>query len=58
MATFNANTLREEYRAAECEQRRFDTGIEILGVQEYRMVLSDPDYIKYRTIGSGYFVIS
>ena len=58
MGTFNANTLRTEYSAAECEQRRFDAGIEILGVQEHRIVLSDPNNIEYRTIGSGFFVIS
>lgn len=58
IGTFNANTLREEYRAAECEQRRSDAGIEILGIQEHRIVLPDPDNIEYRTIGSGYFVIS
>ncbi|CAJ1087271.1 uncharacterized protein LOC110241966 [Xyrichtys novacula] len=58
MGTFNANTLRTEYSAAECEQRRCDAGIEILGVQEHRIVLPDPNNIEYRTIGSGFFVIS
>ena len=58
MGTFNANTLREEHRAAECEQSRSDAGIEILGIQEHRIVLPDPNNVEYRTTGSGYFVIS
>ena len=58
MGTFNANTLRSEHRASECEQRRADVGIEILGIQEHRIVLADPNSIEYRTIGTGYFVIS
>lgn len=56
--TFNANTLRAECRAEECEQRRNNAGIEILGVQEHRIILPDPNNIEYRTIGSSYFVIS
>ena len=31
MGTFNANALRTEYKVAECEQRRNDASIEILG---------------------------
>ena len=58
IGTFNANTLREKSRVEECEQRRNDAGIEILGVQEHRIILNDPTNIEYRTIGSGYFVIS
>ena len=58
MGTFNANTLRTEYKVAECEQRRNDAGIDILGVQEHRIILQDPSNIEYRTIGSSYFVIS
>ena len=58
VGTFNANTLRAEARAEECEQRRNDAGIEILGVQEHRIILPDPNNIEYRTIGSSYFVIS
>ena len=58
MGTFNANTLRTEYKVAECEQRRNDANIEILGVQEHRIILQDPTNIEYRTIGSSYFVIS
>ena len=42
MGTFNANTLRTDSRVAECEQRRSDANIEILGVQEHRIILQDP----------------
>ena len=58
MGTFNANTLRTEYRVAECEQRRNDANIEILGVQEHRIILQDPNNIEYKTIGSSFFIIS
>lgn len=58
IGTFNANTLRAEYRAAECEQRRNDTNIDILGIQEHRIILQDPNNIEYRTIGSSFFIIS
>ena len=58
MGTFNANTLRTDSRVAECEQRRSDANIEILGVQEHRIILQDPNNIEYRTIGSSFFIIS
>ena len=58
MGTFNANTLRTESKLAECEQLRNDANIEILGVQEHRIILQDPNNLEHRTTGSSYFIIS
>ena len=58
IGTFNANTLRAENRAAELEQQRKDAGIEILGIQEHRIVLPDQNNIEFRSLGSSFFIIS
>ena len=56
MGTINVNTLRDECKAAELEQRNNLAGIEILGVQEHRMIHDDP--IEFRKIGTSYLVTS
>ena len=56
--SFNANTLRSEYKAAECEQQRYNAGIEILGIQEHRIVLPDQNNIEFRSLGSSFFILS
>ena len=42
MATFNANTAREEARAREIAHCFTACGIEILGIQEHKRVHEDP----------------
>ena len=56
IATYNANTLRDEDRVLELEQCTQHQGIEILGVQEHRIIHDDP--IEFREVGSSYLVTS
>ena len=56
VGTHNVNTLRDENRAAELDQCRNEVGIEILGVQEHRIIHADP--IEFRKLGSSYLVTS
>ena len=56
IATYNANTLRHEDRVLELEQCTQHQGIEILGVQEHRIIHDDP--IVFRKVGSSYLVTS
>ena len=56
VGTHNVNTLKNENRAAELDQCRKEAGIEILGVQEHRIVHTDP--VEFRRIGSSCLVTS
>lgn len=56
IATYNTKTLRDEDRVLELEQCTQHQGIEILGVQEYRIINDDP--IEFRKVGSSYLVTS
>ena len=56
IATYNAKTLRDEDRVLELEQCTQHQGIEILGVQEHRIIHDDP--IEFRKVGSSYLVTS
>ena len=56
VGTHNVNTLRDENRAAELDQCRKEAGIEILGVQEHRIIHADP--IEFKRSGSSYLVTS
>ena len=56
IATYNAKTLRDEDRVLELEQCTQHQGIEILGVQEHRIIHDDP--IEFRKVGSNYLVTS
>ena len=56
MGTHNVNTLKGECKAAELEQRNKLAGIEILGIQEHRIIHDDP--IEFRRIGTSCLVTS
>ena len=56
IGTHNVNTIREENRAAELEQQSNTAGIDILGVQEHRIIHDDP--IEFRKISNSYLVTS
>ena len=56
VGTHNVNTLRNENRAAELARCRNETDIEILGVQEHRIIHADP--IEFKRLGSSYLVTS
>ena len=56
VGTHNVNTLRDENRAAELDQCRKEAGIEILGVQEHRIIHTDP--IEFKRIGSSCLITS
>ena len=56
VGTHNVNTLRDENRAAELDQCRKEAGIEILGVQEHRIIHTDP--IEFRRVGSSCLITS
>ncbi len=58
LGTFNANTLRTESKLAEYEQLRIYANIEILGVQEHRIIIQDHNNLEHRTKGSSDFIIS
>ena len=50
MATYNANTVREEARLEELAHCTEERGVEILAVQEHRRVHTDQP-INYRRVG-------
>ena len=50
MATYNANTVREEARLEELAHCAEERGVEILAVQEHRRVHTDQPII-YRRVG-------
>ena len=56
IGTLNVNTLRNENRAAELDQCRQAVDIEILGIQEHRLIHTDP--IEFSRIGSSCLVTS
>ena len=57
MATFNANTVKEEARLEELAHCVEDRGVEILGVQEHRRVHTDQPILHNR-VGECTFVSS
>ena len=57
MATYNANTVREEARLEELVHCAEDRGVEILAVQEHRRVHTDQT-INYRRVGGRTFITS
>ena len=57
MATYNANTVREEARLEELAHCAEDRGVEILAVQEHRRVHTDQT-INYRRVGGRTFITS
>ncbi|KAJ3583846.1 hypothetical protein NHX12_015564 [Muraenolepis orangiensis] len=57
MATYNANTVREEARLEELENCVEERGVEILGVQEHRRVHTDQP-ILYHKVGGCSFITS
>ena len=57
MATFNANTVREDARLEELAHCVEERGVEILGVQEHRRVHTDLT-IKYQRVGGCTFITS
>ena len=50
LGTLNVNTLRDEDRAIELAHCRSLLGIEILGIQEHRIIHEEPT--EYRKIGN------
>jgi exonuclease III len=58
IGTYNVNTMREESKAAELEQMKSKAGVEILGIQEHRIVLADPLNLELKKIGSSYLITS
>ena len=56
IATYNVDTLRDENKQLELQQRSQWNKIGILGVQEHRIIHSDP--IEYRKIGTSTLVTS
>ena len=56
IGTLNVETLRDECKAAELEQRSIKVGIDILGIQEHRIIHDDP--VEFRKIGTSYLVTS
>jgi hypothetical protein len=56
MATFNANTAREEARASEIAHCFAACGIEILGIQEHRRVHDDP--VVFRRLEGQHLITS
>ncbi|KAJ3607832.1 hypothetical protein NHX12_024883 [Muraenolepis orangiensis] len=57
MATYNANTVREEARLEELANCVEERGVEILGVQEHRRVHTDQP-ILYHKVGGCSFITS
>ena len=57
MATYNANTVREEARLEELAHCAEERGVEILAVQEHRRVHTDQP-INYRRVGGYTFITS
>ncbi|KAJ8413164.1 hypothetical protein AAFF_G00091600 [Aldrovandia affinis] len=57
MATYNANTVREEARLEELAHCAEERGVEILAVQEHRRVHTDQP-INYRRVGGCTFITS
>ena len=57
MATFNANTVREEARLEELAHCVEERGVEILGVQEHRRVHADRPILHHK-VGACTFVTS
>ena len=58
IGTFNVNTMREESKAAELEHMKSRAGVEILGIQEHRIVLADPLNLEMKKIGTGCLITS
>ena len=56
IGTLNVNTLRNENRAAELDKCRKAVDIEILGIQEHRLIHTDP--IEFKRLGSSCLVTS
>ena len=57
MATFNANTVKEEARLEELAHCVEERGVEILGVQEHRRVHADRPILHHK-VGACTFVTS
>ncbi|KAJ3599748.1 hypothetical protein NHX12_033704, partial [Muraenolepis orangiensis] len=58
MATYNANTVREEARLEELANCVEERGVEILGVQEHRRVHTDQPILYHKVGGCSFITLS
>ena len=56
IATYNINTMRDDSKAEELSQCAEKYEIDIIGIQEHRIIHQDP--VEYRKIGNRYLITS